>query len=105
MKQIKKFIGLFLTFLVLSTGYILAQEEQNKDCLIEGWRSYSNYGFLTIEGAITCKSGHIFIRIYQSGEYIGNATGSIEQYTFEAMAENLDIGDEPIEIKYGVEKY
>ena len=83
---------------------ILAQEEPNKDCMIEGCRAYFDDGYLSIEGAITCKSGFIYMRLYQSGRYLANATGSIQQYTFDAMVEIQDIGDEIIEIKYGVEK-
>lgn len=98
----KRFVVLMIAMLMI--GNLVLAEGENEKCVLEDWRSYEPMGgWLTFEGTTTCKNGWIYIRVYQSGEYKGNAEGMIEYYTFTAIGHDMKLNNEPIEIKYGVE--
>ncbi len=77
----------------------------DKECKIEGFRYYEVLEFMMIEGSTTCQSGQIYIRLYESSgdeeKYLGNATGFINGYTFELIANDI-VPPEALSIKYTI---
>ena len=78
----------------------------DNECQIEDFRYYDSIGFLVVEGSTTCPSGEIYIRLYDSSDdenkYLGNATGYINGYTFELIANGI-VSPEKLSIKYTIE--
>ena len=76
-------------------------------CEVEDWRWYTVSEYLTVEGATTCASGKIVIRLYEgegeSARFLGVADAFIEGYTFTAIAKGIDPAPQSVSIKHSIE--
>ena len=76
-------------------------------CEVEDWRWYTTGDYLTIEGATTCASGEVVIRLYkgegEAARFLGVADAYIEGYTFTAIAQGIDPPPQSVSIKYAIE--
>lgn len=76
-------------------------------CDVEDWRWYTAADYLTIEGATTCASGEIVIRLYEgegeAARFLGVADAFIEGYTFTAIAQGISPPPQSVSIKYAIE--
>ena len=73
-------------------------------CKVEAWRwSGPARGYLKIDGAATCDSGMIAIRVYEGegGRFLGVATGIVEGHAFEAIATDV-MSAKAVAIKYSI---
>ena len=74
-------------------------------CEVEDWRWYSVADYLTVEGATTCNSGKIIIRLYEGegegAKFLGVANAYIEGFTFEAIAQGV-APPQSVSIKYSI---
>ena len=76
-------------------------------CEVEDWRWYTVADYLTVEGATTCSSGRIILRLYEGegegAKFLGIANAFIEGYAFEAVAQGVNPPPQSVSIKYSVE--
>lgn len=88
-------LGIFAALSLLGSASAAA-------CEIEDWRYTSAGGkYVEIEGTTTCESGQIRIRVYDgSGNYLGNANGFIQGYSFSALVQAN--APNRMEIKYSI---
>ena len=98
----------FTLILLLVSIFPFVANGTDSSFKIEDFRSYDQYNFLTIEGVTTCESGIIHIRMYEEidgkKEWIGNASGIIQGFTFQTMTEGLDT-PEALYIKYTINQF
>ena len=93
--------------LFLSSGAALACDDHFGICEIEDWRwSGPIGGYLTIDGAATCDTGWITIRVYEGdgGRFLGVATGEVKGHAFEAIATDVKSAS-AVAIKYSIEPW
>ena len=91
-------------FCLVSTA-ALACDNHIGTCEIEDWRwSGPIGGYLTIDGAATCDTGRIRLRLYEGegGKFLGVASSSIRGHTFEAIATDVKSAS-AVAIKYSIE--
>lgn len=105
-----RYAVLLCATLLAFAGCVAAQTAENTGdtgCEIEGWRWYYLTDSLVIEGATTCPSGRIYIRVYDTSSgsqvYIGNASARIDGYLFTSVASRVPEGISSVHIKYSIE--
>ena len=95
---------------VFLTGIGIAQAHDTSPnaCQVEDWRWYSvPGGMLVIEGAATCTSGTMQLRLYAGTKadrrFLGATTSFIEGHVFEAVL--MEIGEpDDLSIEYAIEE-
>ena len=92
--------------LCLVPGAALACDDHVGKCEIEAWRWHSTGHYLTVDGAATCDSGFITIRLYEGegkeAAFLGVATGVVEGHAFEAIATRVS-KPTGVSIKYSID--
>ena len=72
-------------------------------CVLDDWRYKSHMGILTIEGATSCATGTIRIRLYDKSKFLGATTGYIRGYQFVAMTTDIH-APSTLTIRYTIER-
>ena len=93
-----------ITAFFLASTAALACDDHTGTCEIEDWRwSGPIGGYLTVDGAATCDTGWITIRVYEGdgGRFLGIATGEVKGHAFEAIATDVTSA-EAVAIKYSI---
>ena len=100
------------SLLVITPSQVPAQSGIEKtdqtECRIEDWRwTYTDVmKALTVEGAATCNSGRVIMRVYIEKEegavYLGNADSFIDGYAFTAIVTDVEDKPESLSIKYTI---
>ena len=103
------FLAAMLIASLLLPGQTNAQNAENTGgptCEIEAWRwyYYDVVETLYIEGATTCKTGIITMRIYDGNAYIGNAEGLVNGHTFTLPVNAVTAKPSSVSIKYSIER-
>ena len=100
----KKIMLSAVAALCLAPSAASACDDHVGKCEIESWRWYSTGDYLTIDGAATCDSGSITIRVYdgEGATFLGVATGFIEGHAFDAIATNVS-KPTSVSIKYSID--
>ncbi len=98
-KSYKFFAALLLLFVFSAAA--------SAECKIEDWRSYTQLGnYLIVEGATSCPSGLISIRLYdgkgENKKFLGLAEGIVSGHSFQAIAQNVSKPQE-LSIKYSID--
>ena len=93
--------------LCVAPAAAIACDDHVGECEIESWRWYSVGEYLTVEGAATCDSGSINIRLYEGegkdpAAFLGIAIGFIEGHAFDAIATRISKPAE-VSIRYSID--
>jgi len=73
----------------------------SNNCRIEDWRWYQVDDIIHIDGSATCKTGKVYIRVYdESDNYLGNDWTFIDGYTFSIAIFKINTNVISIKIKY-----
>lgn len=108
----RKILIVALALLALGLSQAAADPRLEKTdqtpCRIEDWRwSHSAVvKALTIEGAASCTSGHVIMRVYSRTDegdvYLGNANAFIDGYAFTAIVTSVEEKPESLSVRYTI---
>ena len=98
--------SLFASAVLFTCSIFSALLLAESQCVLEDWRYHHEpiLHLLTIEGATSCATGTIHIRVYEGEKFIGVATGFIEGFTFVADVMQVKQNPEKLSIKYTISK-
>ena len=101
-------VSLFLMTPSQAPAQSAIEKTDQTDCKIEDWKwTYREaMKLLRVEGAVTCNTGHIIMRVYtekdEKAVYLGNATSFIAGYAFTAIVTDVEEKPDSLSIKYTI---
>ena len=103
----RKIISVSLVIFIIYGSTAWAASKPTEKCRIEDWRmihfkSMMSGYVLKIEGTTNCIKGKIYLRLYEDGKFIGNASGEIQHHTFSATALHIKERPKSLQFKHSV---